>query len=157
VNLDRTITLYLSSTNQLVFIPEASFPTVRELWTLGTEEKLGWNGLYYRYGPDKLASSRILSTTCDSSNTWTWVNYGNDYFTAKDISNDNKKIYNTIEENFRILTEEQGLSPQDALSKMAMDACKSNPGQPYQSHHKKYLKMMGISPSMIKRICDNEE
>jgi len=151
VNLDRTIPLYLSATTQLVYIPEAAFPTAREMWSMGSEASPGWNGLYYRYGPDKLASSAI-SSTCVPGNTWNWVNYGE----LDKIENEDMKVYDSIDETYRILTEGQGRAPLEALQQMAMDACKSNPGQPLESHHKKYLKMMGITPATIRRICDEE-
>jgi len=71
VDIDSTLNFYISVSSQAVFIPIAQWPTIRQMWSMGTATAPGWQGLYYRYGPDKMAS--ILTSCTDQS--WTWVNY----------------------------------------------------------------------------------
>jgi len=75
VGLEDKVHLY-SGTTQAIFCTEEQFPTMRELWTMGTESKHGWMDLYYRYGPDKMAAkfdAVVGSIQCKKS--WSWVNY----------------------------------------------------------------------------------
>jgi len=72
VGLDDKVNLYSTAGVEPVFCLQSEFPTIRQMWTLGTNEKHGWLDLFYRYGPDKIASR--LSTEGKCKPTWTWVN-----------------------------------------------------------------------------------
>lgn len=144
----------ISSTTQVIYALSTDFPTIRELWTLGTETKRGWAGLFYRYGPDLLASSSLAST-CHPDNTWTWVNYGAPKKRSDDTLNYDDRLYQNLTAIFDDLVDE-GYSPKEALDKMAMDACMSNPQVLLEDHNKKYLRMMGIDLNQVNRICDKE-
>jgi len=71
VGLDDKLNFYVTAGVTAIFLPESDWPTLRELWSTGTDAKRGWNGLYYRYGPDKLVRSNTL--ICPD-NVWSLVN-----------------------------------------------------------------------------------
>jgi len=66
VGLDDQLWFYYNS-NTLTFLPRTQWPRIRDLFSLGPG---GWNGINYRYGPDKLVSTL---TTCPNK-VWTFVN-----------------------------------------------------------------------------------
>jgi hypothetical protein len=77
VGLEDKVYLY-SGTAEAKFCPADEFPTIRELWTMGTESKHGWKDLYYRYGPDKMAAkfdAVVPPTPIPCKKPWSWVNY----------------------------------------------------------------------------------
>jgi hypothetical protein len=53
LTLNDRVNFYIDRTTT-TFLPESSWPTLKQLWFTGSSSKRGWNGLYYRYGPDKL-------------------------------------------------------------------------------------------------------
>jgi hypothetical protein len=135
------------------------WPTPRQLWTmgydLGTPLKKGWYSIYYRYGPDVLASSSMASVCPDQ--TWSWVNYAPTTL-KRDISevvSDDipSKNYREADARFDELTKVQGMSGRDALAKMAMDDCLSSPTDksPYAMQIKH-----AFSHYPMTRICDKE-
>jgi hypothetical protein len=75
VGLDDKVFLY-SGSSQAIFCRVDQFPTIRELWTMGTEDEYGWMDLYYRYGPDKMAVRLSADNRCNNV-AWSWVNYQN--------------------------------------------------------------------------------
>jgi hypothetical protein len=152
---DTKITYYVGSNKAPTFLPSTSFPSVRELWTCGTTTKLGWNGLFYRYGPDKLAAS-VLSGVCAPTNTWTYVNYGAPKKRSDEPATADDLLYENITQTYRYWTEEKGYTPHEAVDKMAMDNCRANPNK-WTDEDKKILSGIGLSPIHTKRICDDEE
>jgi hypothetical protein len=70
VRLDDTLNFYLTSSTA-TFLPMNLWPTVRDLWTMGTAAQSGWGGIYYRYGPDKMARALTAQGRCGN---WAWVN-----------------------------------------------------------------------------------
>jgi len=158
---DTPINFYVAPNKAPIYLPTTQFPTVRQLWTCGTTTTPGWNGMRYRYGKDALASN-VLSSTCATGNTWTYVNYGvmkrsdeeEEPKTQDQIEAD--KVYQNITETFLFWTEERGMTGREALDRMAYDNCKINPNV-WTEESKKILKGIGLTPSSTKRICDNEE
>jgi hypothetical protein len=153
---DTPITFYLSSGRAPTYLPVADFPTVRQLWTSGTDKTSDWNGLKVRYGPDDIAAN-CISTVCAPGNVWSVVNYG--AATSKKRGSDEElsaKLFQNITDTFMYLTEEQNMTPQEALDKMAWDNCMANPNI-VTEETKKFLMQMGLTPMDTKRICDNPE
>jgi len=77
VGLDDKVNFYVDGVTA-IFLPESSWPTLRELWSTGTSSRRGWNGLYYRYGPDKLVSANSLKRCTDQ--VWSLVNQQVPYY-----------------------------------------------------------------------------
>jgi len=71
VGLDNKLNFY-SRKVETTFLPSANWPKIREMWSTGTASKRGWNGLYYRYGSDKLVRNGNL-TRCEDQK-WSLVN-----------------------------------------------------------------------------------
>jgi len=53
-------------------IPSTNFPTPKQLWSMGESGTPGFDGIFYRYGPDVMAVSE-LAKSCRSKQ-WKWVN-----------------------------------------------------------------------------------
>jgi len=160
--LDSPATFYADNGKIPTFLPTpttyADQATPRNLWFLGNATNPGWKGLHYRYGSDALASSVIAGAgVCVPGNTWTYVNYG---ATQKREVEDREptyadQLYHNITQTFLELTEQGGMSPLEALEKMAMQACKAFP-LVLSDSDKEILKSNGWSPSSFKRICDKD-
>jgi len=140
------------------FLTVNDYPTPRELWEMGSSSTdLGWNGLWYRYGYDRLASS-ALTSACDPKNTWTWVNQSPKPTTASkkrsDRSDCGDDLYDTLTTTFLKWTEEKGMSPQEAIELMAWDDCLAHPVN-ITAYDRSVLKSFGIRISTLKRCCDN--
>jgi len=151
---DTPITFYVGPNTAPTYLPATQFPTVRSLWTCGTDLVPGWNGLKYRYGIDDLAKN-VISSVCAPGNTWTYVNYGSKKRSG-DTHSETDSIYQNITQTFMYLTEEKGMTPQEAVDKMAWDNCMANPNV-WTEESKKILRGIGLTPSSTKRICDNAE
>jgi hypothetical protein len=135
------------------FISTVDYPTSRQLWTMGTATSPGWQGLYYRYGFDRLVSS-ALSTVCPG-NTWTWVNQVTG--TQKRSETDSGDLlYKNITRTFLKYTEEKGMSPQEAVNLMEWEDCKANPLN-ITAYQRSVLKSFGIPLKNLKRVCDKDE
>jgi len=156
--IDQQMEMYYYSTTKAVWLPSTIWPTPRQLWTLGNNcSCTGWNGIYYRYGADKIVET--FGSVCTNGGPWSWVNVSNDENPSRkrDVGTDAEDAYyQTSAETWRILTVEQGMSPQDALLKMAMDNCNANPAKPLTPEEKQHMGMMHFSPEAIKRICDTD-
>jgi len=70
VGIDTKLNFYAASTTA-TFWPQSQWPTIRQMWTMGNSGSPGFCGLWYRYGPDDLASA--LTNLCPEK-TWRWVN-----------------------------------------------------------------------------------
>jgi hypothetical protein len=152
---DTPITFYLSSSRAPKYLPASDFPTVRQLWKSGEATTSDWNGLRVRYGPDSLAQN-VISTVCVPGNQWYYVNYGASAKRSEDQPNESDKAYEDITDMFMYLTEEQSMTPERALDKMAWDYCMANPTNMTEDY-KKFLRGMGMTPMDVKRICDDPE
>jgi hypothetical protein len=64
VSLDDTVNFYVDSSTA-TFLPQNSWPLIKQLWSTGTPTKRGWNGIYYRYGADDFISKL---TRCPDQN-----------------------------------------------------------------------------------------
>jgi len=154
IPVDTTIPYNWQATGDSKIFPKASWPKIRDVWTCGTATQPGWNGMYYRYGPDKMAQS--LTKSCNKTSSWNWVNYG-----ASSKKRDNKpaeednetRVYREINEALK-KKEEQGLSPQASIRELAMENCLLVPKLELTKERMAWLRMMGISPSSLDRICD---
>jgi len=155
-----TIVPYKLGGGSSIIIPPASWPQIKDLWTCGDQGKLGWMDMYYRYGPDNLAKALSLKNACKTGQTWTWVNYGDDGSKKRGETDpsqpeDNEtKMYREIEETLLRKTEVEGLSVQTAIREMAMENCLLQPKPEMTPQTLSYLRMMGIAPSSLDRICD---
>jgi hypothetical protein len=149
---------YKMGSGTSILIPEASFPMIKDLWSCGEEGNPGWMGLYVRYGPDKMAQALDLAKSCKSGQQWRWVNCGASTSkrgeTTPEIEDNESKIYKEFEETFLRKTEEEGISPKTALKEIAMENCLKNPKEEMTPQRASYLRMMGINPSSLDRICD---
>jgi len=152
VSLDSVVPLYVSGTAEFIYCTSTEFPTIRQMWTLGNSTHPGWNGLYYRYGPDGLASS-ALASACADGNNWTWVNYAESSKRSQENPTADDLLYQNLTAKFNELLNE-GISPRDALDELAMRSCNSNPRHPFNEDNKKYLRTMGVNFRALKRICD---
>jgi hypothetical protein len=150
--LDTKITYYNGGSKSPLFIPSQNFPTSRDLWPNGIDPSVpGWNGLNYVYGYDRLCSNSI-SSTCAPGNTWTIINQGKPLKRA--VLDDGDLLYANITQTFLRLTEEEGMSPRDAVDKMAYDFCKATPFV-LDDYNRSILKAFGIPLSSLKRSCDD--
>jgi hypothetical protein len=70
VGLEDTVNFYVDKVTAK-FLPVSDWPQIQELWSTGTDAERGWNGLFYRYGPDKLVMNNGL--ICPD-NVWSLVN-----------------------------------------------------------------------------------
>jgi len=163
-NLEYRIPLYYSSTGQFIYCPTTDLPTVRDMWTMGTSDKKGWKGLYYRYGPDPLVpfydSLGASSKNCKAGNTWTWVNYSQNKkrsgYTEEMGSPEEIELYQNLTMKFNEKVLKNGMTPDEALYDLAMETCKTNPQIPLSEEELRDLVMMGADLSKSKRICDEE-
>jgi len=74
--LDAQLTFYYSSSSVCRYVSASiDFPTIREMWSYGSSTALGWNSLYYRYGPDALVN-KYKTQYCLNGGQWTLVNVG---------------------------------------------------------------------------------
>jgi hypothetical protein len=74
--------------------------------------------------------------------------------TTPEVEDNETKMYREIEETLIRKTEQEGLSPKAAIREMAMENCLKNPKQEMTAQRLSYLRMMGIAPSSMDRICD---
>jgi len=159
VTLDSQVPLFVSSEGEFKYCLRTEFPTVRQMWSMGTSTQKGWNGLYYRYGPDALTT---LSSTCKTGSSWSWVNYGGSKkrseseFTEEMGTPEEMLVYQNLTRKYDDLVQKQGKTPEEALYDLAMDSCQSNPQQELSEKELKYLVMMGVDFHASKRICDAE-
>jgi hypothetical protein len=72
VGLGSKIPFYFAgpSTDCYIF-PKADFPTAQQLWSMGDATTKGYDGIYYRYGPDNLVKN--FGSSCTKNIVWRWV------------------------------------------------------------------------------------
>jgi hypothetical protein len=153
VSLDAVVPHYYSGSTTCKFSPASSWGSIRQLWGYGSSTLPGSNGLYYRYGRDRLVET--FGTTCPDSTAWNLVHYG---VTKKRDTKDTKvdpadEVFATLSKTFNEL-QEQGKTPGEALEEMAMEACKKTPKIELTATDKAFMRMSGIAPSSLDRICD---
>jgi len=157
-----TIVPYRFGSGSSIFIPESKWPKIKDLWTCGEAGKTGWMGMYYRYGPDALAELLRLKSGCCKSDNWGWVNSKSgskkrdepetDVFA--DRTDNEAVMFRQIRADLIRKTEQEGLSTNTAIRDIAMENCLKNPKPEYSPQDLAYLRMMGIAPSSLDRICD---
>jgi len=162
-SLDAKVPFYVSGTGNWKWLTTPEFPTVRQLWSMGTSTQSGVNGVYYRYGPDLMASSPMATSLCAPGQSWTWVNYGGPTspkryaeYSEEMGTPDEILMYQNLTMRFENFQKE-GKTPKEALVALAMESCKANPQQPITEEDLKSLRMMGVDPRTTLRICDSEE
>jgi len=155
--LDMKITYNLDSSKAPIFLPAVLNPSPRDLWSMGEPDNLGWQGLHVRYEDDRLPFSP-MAAVCKASKGWSWFVTSEAEDTLKrDTANPTNAdiIYEQITSTFMELTEQKGMSPREAMDKMAMDACLANPTV-ITDDDKKLIGSMGFPLSGFQRICDEE-
>jgi hypothetical protein len=160
--LPDTIVPYKFGSGSSIFIPDTKWPKIKDLWTCGEAGKPGWMGMYYRYGGDAIAQLMSLKPGCCKSNNWGWVNYGGSKKRSEDPEQndftdrtDNEAVmFRDIKAEILKKTEQEGLSTNAAIREIAMENCLKNPKAEYSPEDRAYLRMMGIAPSSLDRICD---
>jgi len=149
---DTKITYYNGNSKSPVFIPPELYPTARDLWSNGIDPKYpGWNGLSYVYGYDRLCSN-VIASACAPGNTWTVINQGTKP-QKRAVLDEGDLLYENITQTFLKLTEEKGMTPREAVDKMAYDYCKATPIN-LDDYNRSILKAFGIPISSLKRSCD---
>jgi hypothetical protein len=155
--LADTVVPYKMGSGSAVFIPPEKWPKIRDLWTCGEEGKPGWLDMYVRYGYDKMAEFMDKNGYCVKDQKWRWVHYNANQKrgeTTPEIEDNETKMYRQLEESLRYKREQEGLSPDTALRQLAMENCLLNPSEKMTPQKLDYLRMMGIAPSSLDRICD---
>jgi len=148
VDIDVPIS-YLSDGEENKLFPMDSWPTPRQLWTLGKKNKRGPADLYYRYGPDKLVTT--LGEVCEKNTKWNWVNYGESNLDDDDLFY--KKISETWKENLRT----SGKNKRDVLYDMAMTECLKTPKLEITDYVMNWLISNGLDVSVLDTICEKHQ
>jgi hypothetical protein len=159
VLLDTEIPLYGGTgSSSCIFAPNGTWPRIKQTWTMGTAEAPGPYGLYVRYGPDIIAefisADPKWKSLCETGSTWSWVNYKGSS-KKRDVVVDEREteVYNNLIMNIRKKID-QGLSPLDALHEVAIEDCELMPKKTFDKKELEHLRMMGMSPRSLDRICD---
>jgi hypothetical protein len=145
VGIDVPISFLSEGVENKVF-PKDSWPTPRQLWTLGKKNSRGPGGLYYRYGPDKLVAT--LGDVCDKNTKWNWVNYGESNLDDDDLFY--KNISDAWKEN--LLSNNKATKLQ-VLFDMAMTECLKTPKLIITDYVMNWLISNGLDVSVLDTIC----
>jgi hypothetical protein len=164
VNLDTEVTLYYGSSSDSKICPKSIWPKIKDLHSCGDATTPGWAGLYVRYGPDNMA--KRIASSCPkqraslTGNPWTWVNYevipkkrDTANFT-EELEDNASKAYKEFDIRFAAKMSTGEKSPQDVIKEMAMETCMATPKSEWTQENLAMMRMMGISPSSLDRICD---
>jgi len=175
ITLDTQVTLYYSGTGDSKICPKAQWPLLKDLHTSGydnpSSQQVGWQNLFVRYGgpdssaqyggPDPLAVRITPACTkqpITTGNPWTVVNYGGnskkrDVEEKASLTENAEKEYAKFDLKYAAKME-KGLSPQDAIHEMAMEECMETPKPQLSQDGLAMMRMMGISPNALDRVCD---
>jgi hypothetical protein len=159
ITLDTQVTFYYSSSADSKILPKAQWPLLMDLHSSGYDnsQQPGWQNLYVRYGTDSLAQRIAPSCPKQGSNPWTVVNYGGnkkrDANEEVSLDENSSKAYAKFDLKYAQKME-KGLSPQDAIREMAYEECLETPKPQFTKENFAMMRMMGISPSSLDRICD---
>jgi len=125
-NLNYPIPLYTSQSDKYFnYSLQSDFPSVRTIWSMGPPTSTyGWNGLYYRYGPDSLVSfyNSLGVSYCKPGNTWTWVNYVDENTQGSEMgtTDEEKLAYQNLLTKFNTDKQKTGKTPDTALSGLSV-------------------------------------
>jgi len=72
VGLTAKIPFWVGENLDSYIFPKADFPTPQKLWSMGDSGALGYDSIWYRYGPDTLCQQ--FGTSCTKNLKWRWVN-----------------------------------------------------------------------------------
>jgi len=159
VGLHDKISYYWQSKDYSIIFPSEKWPTPADLWGLGTENSTGWDGLYYRYGPDELVMSKPMLENC-AGKDWSWVNYvetEQQHF-APILPNLTRisAWVESINDNYTIKLDE-GMDIKQALTKLAQEACEAIPTLEMTDYVREWFEMVGLNPDEgFIRVCDIE-
>jgi hypothetical protein len=174
VGLNDKISYYWQNSNYSIIFPYERWPTPADLWGLGTEEIPGWDGIYYRYGPDELVMLTATQENCVSKN-WFWVNYTKpitelsteprtessthkptEFFQIINLTLTRiPKIVGDIDDNFKTKLAE-GLDYQEALRQLSYEACEMAPTLEVTDYVREWFEMTGIDvDEVFERGCDS--
>jgi hypothetical protein len=155
VGLNDQIYYYWQSDNYSLIFPPEKWPTPADLWGLGTEDSTGWDGIYYRYGPDLLVMLSATQANCEGKD-WAWVNSTGPEGTQEKSSSKPEEFFNTtkitdmvesIDYTFESKLQFLGnIDPQQALTELAMEACDMTAPIEMTDYVREWLEMNGIVP-----------
>jgi len=160
VGLDDKIYYYWypAKTISKVF-PDTKWPTYRQMWSMGNSDTdTGFDGIYYRYGPDTIVATDCLTKNCPDK-VWRWVNQpdDNDDDDSQKRSVEQKKkdhpIVQRLNEQFNSKVH-TGLSSKEALRELAMEECNSIEKLKVTDDLLKWIQMNGGNLAEFDRICD---
>jgi hypothetical protein len=128
VGLGSKIPFYYSgpSTDSYIF-PVKDFPTPQQLWSMGDATTKGYDGIYYRYGPDNLAIN--FGSSCTKNIVWRWVNQklptSKRTVDDEEIEDDTHPRLAHVKEQGRYFREEvaKGRSHEEVLHELATANC----------------------------------
>lgn len=146
--LDGTIPLYWKGGLESFIMRAADFPSPREVWSMGRDYS-NYDGMYYRYGPDELVKSDLLSTCPDK--TWSWVNAASSKRDVEDLGNLSPASIEAVKRWYKFLETHNATT---ALYSAAMEECKVNPRVDIDESLYIWMLMQGTTPEWYDRICD---
>jgi len=140
--------------------PQTGWPTPQQAYFMGQEGSPGYDGIYYRYGPDSIAETFKKGQWCSKNQKgWNLVNQ-----TYTPIFGESKKRAATdsvFNETLQFLEDQlnaaqaAGLSGLDALDFIEMAECQNSPPLEITPVLEAWVKMNQGSLSSYDRICDN--
>jgi len=163
ITLDTQVTFYFGSSADSKILPKSQWPALKDLHSSGYDNSAqtsGWQNLHVRYGPDALAQ-RIAGACpkqpASTGNPWTVVNYGaskkRDAEDEVPLNDNASKEYAKFDRDYAEKMA-KGLSPNEAIREMAMDECLETPKPERTQEDLAMMRMMGIGPHALDRICD---
>jgi len=147
-------------------------PTCREVYFMGNANQLGWDGIYYRYGPDDIVETTGFiggKETCPNNHGgWNLVNQTVPGYVIKrgvaQVDNDTIPLLNvnlTNRQQVKLLIQEWvaqaealGLSGSEAIQFAANLACLASPQFEVSPDFEAVLIMMDVNVTTLDRSCD---
>jgi hypothetical protein len=126
------------------------WPSPKDVWSTGFPGAPGFDGMYYRYGPDQLV--RGFGKTCPDTK-WTLVDPG--YVSTKKRERDEdlipmiQKCKETLDGKVS-----EGKTHKEALYEMAMTECQNAPKNEITPELLEWFKMNNLQPENFDSICD---
>jgi len=133
------------------------WPTYRQLWSLGNSaQDKGFDGLWYRYGPDNLVATDCLSQNCPDK-VWRWVNQ--QPTSQKRNLDDEIKDHPLVRRNNDQFKKKvrDGLTKREALTEIAMEECNSIEKQKVSDELLQWIEMNSGDLAEYDRICDTAD
>jgi tyrosinase len=137
-----------STTTIFPKIRNGKWPSPKDVWSSGFPGAPGFDGMYYRYGPDQLV--RGFGKTCPDTK-WTLVDPG--YVSTKKRD---ESLHPMIQTYKATLDEKvsEGKTEKEALREMAMTECEKAPKNEITPELLEWFKMNSLLPENYDSICD---